>query len=570
MTAFLKKLLLILSITILAINCTSCGQGISVPNYKAPLSPLVDRVEIDQAVETPIVKANIYFDNTQSMFGYVTRGEVSNYVVTVNSLLDLIEGLADYSLYALRPDERNILVWQDIGPVGSFNYYVRDFYTYWGVFERRGDGPLQLLFAEDAEVVDFDDINIFITDLGEQNMRNIVLARRLNNIILERDNYAILLYCIQSQFSGMAAVPLHGVVSPTGESLTMAVDNNFSDIRPFYMLLTGPTEEIIKLSGDIAASLDSAGLSESLDYFRSIILPNRGIQRTEIDKLVTFCMEADTPEHRITMANSNVNFNFLTFRYEDLFSDIDRALPGLNFAYTAIYTPDRNERNHGKINTILPLNALIDGRPATNVSYRIDYDQAVILGGSFVDMEEAAEAGLTVDKQIDEKVGFAWTEIDSYEYNQFLKVDLEYLFPDEEIWHLQEVPEDLRRREFENDLLYQVNNDSGALNYELLFVDIDNIDYDYISLYMPVYGVVERHDHIPDWIEDFNLTTREPFDRNNPGATPDYFIKTDGLLEFYKLLLGDYTSSVELEQFESLMEKRVTELFVNVCLSWEE
>jgi len=560
-----RRASIILIVLIINSVCLSCDKEPT----QAPLPPDVLNIYEEKEIEklNAVVKANLFFDNTPSMYGFITRGEVSNFVVTIDSILDIIEGYRDYSLYALRPDEENTLFWQDLVPTGSFSYRNRDFYTFIGTFEKweEGIGPLQLLFDDNRSIVNFDEINIFTSDLAEQNMRNIVLARKLNEVILEREDYAILIYCIESNFSGLAVVPLHGVVSTTAERLAMAVDNNFTGIRPFYLIVTGPTLEIFKLNDDISNSLSSAGLEESEDYYSSLILPQRGIQRSDINDLITIDMFEDTQLFKgVTIDVSNINYNFKTATYEELFYGITRDLPGLNFIFTSEYTPDRKEKNHGFINTILPLADLVDGKLADRAIYRIDKESIKVLGGRHVKVKDESEYETDDYLSVDIETGFTWKELDSYEYNRYLTIDMNYLTRGSEIFELSLVTTELENQGFDNELLYIVENESGALNIKLYFYEVDKIEHEYMSIILPILGKVEKNDYMPDWIDAFNLSTRRSFNPNNPSATPEYFAKTDGLLEFYNLLLGNYSSAVESEYFEGQMEKQIVELVVNI------
>jgi hypothetical protein len=545
----------------LLFSVTSCGSD----EVKAPLPPHIEKYEERFEATTPIVKANLYYDNTQSMYGFISHGAASNFVITIDTLLNLLEGYRDYSLNTLRPDISNTLVWTDVGGTSSFTYRSKDFYTYSGRFARRTDGPLQLLFDSEIEIVDFDAINIFTTDLAEQNMRNIVLARKLNDVIIEREDYAFLIYCIESRFIGMAAVPLHGVVSTAGEALTMAVDKNFNGVRPFFVMLTGPTIEILKIDKDLSVGLNNAGLEADVDYHRAIIMSKRGIQESDQFDVITLDMEQDTPLFKgITRDISNKNFNFITVTYEDLFRGVDRRLPGLNFHFSSEFTPIKAEKNHGMINCLLPLNNLVDGSNAENVTYKIKSDSLVVLGGSSRAKHNKAEEDSVAEDS--EKPNFQWQNIDSFEYEKYLSLDINYLVNGTNIYQVSNLSRELEQQDFTNEIIYTAANGSGVLHVKIYLDNVDQINHDYIAIVIPINGKLERSDYVPGWIEDYNLSTRRSFDPNNPSATPEYFTKTDGLTEFYDIIMGKYSSAVEQSEYEIKMEKSIVELLVNIKL----
>jgi hypothetical protein len=559
-----RRIIILIALLLILLFCLSCAGTVD----KAPIPPYIKDLADNNAlnVETPIVKANLYFDNTQSMYGFITRGQVSNFVITMDALLSMIGGYKNYSLNALRPDDRNILAWQDLSLAAAFNYRSKDFYTYKGVFEKReeGTGPLQLLFGDNSSIVNFDEINIFTTDLAEQNMRNIVLARKLNEIVLEREDYAILIYCINSNFNGMAAVPLQGVVSTSGQRLTMAVDNSFSGERPFYLIVTGPTIEVFKLNDDVSSGLDSAGLIENEDYFRSLVMPQRGLQKSPIVQLITLEMIADTPTYKgIRLDISNRNYNFLSVKYEDIFLDIDSILPGLNFVFTNQYNPVKEDRNNGLINLVLPLTDLADKSLADKASYWIASDLIQVWGGKFVTSAND-ENDNQENKYYYPDMGFIWEEIDSFNYNRHLDIDIELVKKDSVIYELTYVSPELEKQGYEETVLYSVESNSGALNIKMYLNNIDQISDEYISVLIPIYGKIEKGSSIPEWILNYNLSSRNPFNPDNPSATPEYFMKTDGLIEFYEVLLGNYTSAVETEHFEKQMEKKIADVVINV------
>ena len=152
------------------------------------------------------MKANLYFDNTQSMYGYINAA--SNFAVACGDLIDTVKGYANYSMNALVRKDNGFLGW---GDVDISNFRSKDFYTFnKGSFNNAAGeyGPLGLLFKNANSPVNFDELNVFITDLAEQQLNNKELAQRINEVLTENDNRSAALYYINSNFSGLASVPV--------------------------------------------------------------------------------------------------------------------------------------------------------------------------------------------------------------------------------------------------------------------------------------------------------------------------------------------------------------------------
>lgn len=533
------------------------------------------------------VKANLYFDNTQSMYGYINAA--SNFAVACGDLIETVKGYANYSMNALVRKDNGFLGW---GNVDISNFRSKDFYTFnKGSFNNAAGeyGPLGLLFKNANSPVNFDELNVFITDLAEQQLNNKELAQRINEVLTENDNRSAALYYINSNFSGLASVPVPSSVVSGQVRMT---DENYTGTRPFYCLIVGPTSEVVNICNVLNDSLKGSGLQSGRDFDYLTVLSKRGLQYTPISKMDgdnavlnvdaepfdNVCAEGERSDYdeypSVTHENSNFNFNVELCKSDDdsMYYDADHMLPGLYYKYTTDSGRGSLEKSTYGIATMnfaIKLSDLANGEPANNTEYSIPKESLKVSGLKLEEYEVTDEYG---DSDGTEEA-FVWEDIPM---KDLLESSEPYM--DMPACQLLENGKTLDRvRDFaSNDTLreieeypkdalnlYTVNNKSGALIVRVNFKEMNKLAkmYSKLTISFKVMGKRPYEENTPGWIGNLNLA-----DNVVPTAANGLYSKTVGLNDFYTYLVGRMSSKVERDKYEVKMSRVITDVVITVAL----
>ena len=533
------------------------------------------------------VKANLYFDNTQSMYGYINAA--SNFAVACGDLIETVKGYANYSMNALVRKDNGFLGW---GNVDISNFRSKDFYTFnKGSFNNAAGeyGPLGLLFKNANSPVNFDELNVFITDLAEQQLNNKELAQRINEVLTENDNRSAALYYINSNFSGLASVPVPSSVVSGQVRMT---DENYTGTRPFYCLIVGPTSEVVNICNVLNDSLKGSGLQSGRDFDYLTVLSKRGLQYTPISKMDgdnavlnvdaepfdNVCAEGKRSDYdeypSVTHENSNFNFNVELCKSDDdsMYYDADHMLPGLYYKYTTDSGRGSLEKSTYGIATMnfaIKLSDLANGEPANNTEYSIPKESLKVSGLKLEEYEVTDEYG---DSDGTEEA-FVWEDIPM---KDLLESSEPYM--DMPTCQLLENGKTLARvRDFaSNDTLreieeypkdalnlYTVNNKSGALIVRVNFKEMNKLAkmYSKLTISFKVMGKRPYEENTPGWIGNLNLA-----DNVVPTAANGLYSKTVGLNDFYTYLVGRMSSKVERDKYEVKMSRVITDVVITVAL----
>ena len=577
---------------LMVVNLVGCGSGVGCgPGADSePVSEEVIALENTiKKAELPAnsVKANLYFDNTQSMYGYINAA--SNFAVACGDLIETVKGYANYSMNALVRKDNGFLGW---GNVDISNFRSKDFYTFnKGSFNNAAGeyGPLGLLFKNANSPVNFDELNVFITDLAEQQLNNKELAQRINEVLTENDNRSAALYYINSNFSGLASVPVPSSVVSGQVRMT---DENYTGTRPFYCLIVGPTSEVVNICNVLNDSLKGSGLQSGRDFDYLTVLSKRGLQYTPISKMDgdnavlnvdaepfdNVCAEGERSDYdeypSVTHENSNFNFNVELCKSDDdsMYYDADHMLPGLYYKYTTDSGRGSLEKSTYGIATMnfaIKLSDLANGEPANNTEYSIPKESLKVSGLKLEEYEVTDEYG---DSDGTEEA-FVWEDIPM---KDLLESSEPYM--DMPTCQLLENGKTLDRvRDFaSNDTLreieeypkdalnlYTVNNKSGALIVKVNFKEMNKLAkmYSKLTISFKVMGKRPYEENTPGWIGNLNLA-----DNVVPTAANGLYSKTVGLNDFYTYLVGRMSSKVERDKYEVKMSRVITDVVITVAL----
>lgn len=587
MRRFLKIMAAAIMCLLMVGNLNDCGcKGrVTVP----VLEEVIALENTIKKAELPAnsVKANLYFDNTQSMYGYINAA--SNFAVACGDLIETVKGYANYSMNALVRKDNGFLGW---GNVDISNFRSKDFYTFnKGSFNNAAGeyGPLGLLFKNANSPVNFDELNVFITDLAEQQLNNKELAQRINEVLTENDNRSAALYYINSNFSGLASVPVPSSVVSGQVRMT---DENYTGTRPFYCLIVGPTSEVVNICNVLNDSLKGSGLQSGRDFDYLTVLSKRGLQYTPISKMDgdnavlnvdaepfdNVCAEGKRSDYdeypSVTHENSNFNFNVELCKSDDdsMYYDADHMLPGLYYKYTTDSGRGSLEKSTYGIATMnfaIKLSDLANGEPANNTEYSIPKESLKVSGLKLEEYEVTDEYG---DSDGTEEA-FVWEDIPM---KDLLESSEPYM--DMPTCQLLENGKTLDRvRDFaSNDTLreieeypkdalnlYTVNNKSGALIVRVNFKEMNKLAkmYSKLTISFKVMGKRPYEENTPGWIGNLNLA-----DNVVPTAANGLYSKTVGLNDFYTYLVGRMSSKVERDKYEVKMSRVITDVVITVAL----
>ncbi|MEI3561606.1 MAG: hypothetical protein V8Q06_08045 [Acutalibacteraceae bacterium] len=584
MMRFLKIMAAAIMCLFMVVNLEGCRpDAVPVSEEVIALENTIKKAELP----ANSVKANLYFDNTQSMYGYINAA--SNFAVACGDLIETVKGYANYSMNALVRKDNGFLGW---GNVDISNFRSKDFYTFnKGSFNNAAGeyGPLGLLFKNANSPVNFDELNVFITDLAEQQLNNKELAQRINEVLTENDNRSAALYYINSNFSGLASVPVPSSVVSGQVRMT---DENYTGTRPFYCLIVGPTSEVVNICNVLNDSLKGSGLQSGRDFDYLTVLSKRGLQYTPISKMDgdnavlnvdaepfdNMCAEGKRSDYdeypSVTHENSNFNFNVELCKSDDdsMYYDADHMLPGLYYKYTTDSGRGSLEKSTYGIATMnfaIKLSDLANGEPANNTEYSIPKESLKVSGLKLEEYEVTDEYG---DSDGTEEA-FVWEDIPM---KDLLESSEPYM--DMPTCQLLENGKTLDRvRDFaSNDTLreieeypkdalnlYTVNNKSGALIVRVSFKEMNKLAkmYSKLTISFKVMGKRPYEENTPGWIGNLNLA-----DNVVPTAANGLYSKTVGLNDFYTYLVGRMSSKVERDKYEVKMSRVITDVVITVAL----
>ena len=584
MRRFLKIMAAAIMCLLMVVNLVGCG-----PDAEPVSEEVIALENTIKKAELPAnsVKANLYFDNTQSMYGYINAA--SNFAVACGDLIETVKGYANYSMNALVRKDNGFLGW---GNVDISNFRSKDFYTFnKGSFNNAAGeyGPLGLLFKNANSPVNFDELNVFITDLAEQQLNNKELAQRINEVLTENDNRSAALYYINSNFSGLASVPVPSSVVSGQVRMT---DENYTGTRPFYCLIVGPTSEVVNICNVLNDSLKGSGLQSGRDFDYLTVLSKRGLQYTPISKMDgdnavlnvdaepfdNVCAEGERSDYdeypSVTHENSNFNFNVELCKSDDdsMYYDADHMLPGLYYKYTTDSGRGSLEKSTYGIATMnfaIKLSDLANGEPTNNTEYSIPKESLKVSGLKLEEYEVTDEYG---DSDGTEEA-FVWEDIpmkDLLESSEpYMDMPTCQLLgngktldrvrdfaSNDTLREIEEYPKDALN-------LYTVNNKSGALIVRVNFKEMNKLAkmYSKLTISFKVMGKRPYEENTPGWIGNLNLA-----DNVVPTAANGLYSKTVGLNDFYTYLVGRMSSKVERDKYEVKMSRVITDVVITVAL----
>lgn len=311
-----------------AILLPSCGNVITIE------SPFVtDAGTSGKSVKAGDENVNVYFQNTESMAGFIGQQEdgktdkitkFKDKLCGVNQVMEAIEaanhrifGKKESKYYRLGGDyssaytEDQELEWQQ---TDDYDFYKSvDAYTV-GLSKGKleSDGLIAMLFDKSAKVrFNYSDFNIIVTSLTEQKARYIEVADYLYKNIVSKDGYSVVVLAVKAGFYGKYSVV--NVNGGRNDGKNEIVSEFTSDCMypAFFVIMSGRTEKVTSYADVMAENLENFGMpyldgdsfnsSKSACFTRVDVLTESGVMPTEVDYSLTAVPEKieESDERRV-------------------------------------------------------------------------------------------------------------------------------------------------------------------------------------------------------------------------------------------------------------------------------
>jgi hypothetical protein len=564
---------------------SACMGQNAIPVYwPVPVFPMMPgQVRAPEAINS----CALYYDNTQSMYGFVDAPG-SSYLLTVRSVYDEMLTWSNREFYALLPGNQNFLRWQQVKDKGfDFikDFTKKRFYTFeWanGILQNKGIGPQQLLFqkGDDGKYpVDFNKFNIIFTDMNEQGFMSTDLAHKLNEQLKKQPDFSLAIYAGISDFRGdiysYDGTTIDGrteSAQSVGTYVNTASGGNAEGKKvPYYCLMIGRTDDVLRFSSSLEPKL-SDQMGKTL--FRQYILSSGGLRdisfgEHQLGATVGMAEKENAAIAGIqngfyTVSASNETINLVPKKRRDLFRNQEEEPAGIQSS--ALYfrydpTACRGKKfDDASLNLYCPLPFLSDQKEAvkyTNLSAITNPSNSnEVLCGVYqeyvhVMLGQAAHvskttAGSTTQQPKTENTSSTlpltqfdgqWVALDKEEADEMLQVKSIVLQPGTDVRRVDEklVSQALLGKQYPNQVWLNVDENStpnGILRLNLVLGNLKALSAKAtggrIAIRVPVIITRSAAANIPNWVNDFNA----------PSGSSDVF-RTENLTGFFDVLVGN-------------------------------
>lgn len=543
---------------VLALLSAACSKGPEEP-YPAPEWALevATPTAVDVATVESTAKVDVYYDNTQSMYGFIKEG--GNVVRVATALRDVTNQYSNGTIYTLQSDGAGSLAW------APFEEDLRNALADWEGFytvgkgSLNGVGPLQRLYYGDA-AIDPKAINVVVTDLAEQNVDSGDLAARINELVLSQEGYSAVLIGIKGEFNGTKYVEdLNAVNEMPGEQVNGRV--------PLYILITGPDASLDIYLENLLKSFASCSLVESQsddmadgDYVVARYFAGNGARVLSQEDIFTAqpAQEQDgmrRDDWKTAEINENLMLREIDAAHLDTLIDTDTYLN----IFTYEYDNQVNEANPKRIllNYFLPIERT-DGvdRPIDLHIYETDEKapttqleplyaaKARVRYAELVEEEDYEEYGsaenlVSAEPEFsdayelrdddDELTGlYGWRDVRQISRDKDVQIKYELIPAGQQVYDMQL---ELDGRDLDD--VYEGTPLDLPADKDLLHISIEySTDPEEREggtslLYIPVYAMAEQVENIPSWIGTWDSA-----------GSSDYIYHTFGLENFFRTLFG--------------------------------
>lgn len=566
-----------------ALLLASCGASVEAP-YPAPQWALdvATPKMVDVATVESTAKVDVYYDNTQSMYGFIKEG--GNVVRVATALRDVTNQYSNGTIYTLQSDGAGSLAWAPLEE--DLRNALADwegFYTV-GKGSLNGIGPLQRLYYGDA-AIDPKAINVVVTDLAEQNVDSGDLAARINELVLSQEGYSAVLIGIKGEFNGKKYVEdLNEINEMPGEQVQGRV--------PLYILITGPDASLDIYLENLLKCFDNYSLTESQsddmadgDYVVARYFAGNGARVLSKDDILTvqpakeqdgmrrddwqtaainenlMLREIDAA-HLDTLIDTDGYLNIFTYEYDNQVNDANPKRILLNY-FLPVERTDGVDRpielhvyetdDQAPTTQLEPLYATKERVRYAELVEEEDYEEYGSAGGLLDEKPEFSDV-YELRNDDNELTGlYGWRDIRQISRDKDVQVKYEMVSAGQPVYDMLM---ELDGRDLDD--IYPGTPLDLPADKDLLHISIEySIEPEEREgstslLYIPVYAMAEQVENIPSWIETWDSAT-----------SSDYVYHTFGLENFFRTLFGlNVTGDPEFDR--ALREVKIADLLTCV------
>lgn len=533
----------------LAVLLSGCPAKVAAP-YQAPAWALEIATPAATDAQTVLdtAKVDVYYDNTQSMYGFM-RAQ-GNMVRAVKALRDVIKQYSNTTTYTLDGSAGGVLQWMPfegdlINTIGSFE----EFYTYGKGSFAAGTGPLQMLYYDES-TLDPTAINVVVTDLAEQNVDSSDLASQINEHILSQDGYSAALIGFMGDFQGTKYInELDEINTMNGAEVNGRV--------PIYILITGPDASLDTYVGNLTKAFSTYELAENADYFIARYHAGNSAKVLTQSDVITVGPAAEQDgmkksdwktaqinenlgmanidaAHLDTLIQTQSYLNMFAYRHDNDANGVNTGRITMNY-YLPIQRTDGldlpvqvkvyNEEEQAATTQLQDLYATKDRIHYSELVVGEDVESAAdLLAGdaAFTDAYEVANT----EGEVEAVLG--WRDVRQISRDKDLTITMETIPAGTPVYDMV-LESDGRDAED----LYQGEDLGLAADTDLLHICVEFSTSpeeragDTVMLNIPVYAMAESVENLPAWITDWDSA-----------GTQDYIYHTFGLENFFRTLFG--------------------------------
>jgi hypothetical protein len=242
------------------------------------------------------ITANIYFQNTESMLGFINV-EVENVLMSAMDSIQhslsqfLSEESKGYNLYYLDNEKKASLSdryvqWEDKGDQWDY-YKIKDNYLtdYNQKPIKLDDGPMKMLADDDNPYkLDRDALSVVITNLVEHNNRLRTIGAYIYKNIISNDGYHATLFAIRAPFKGSfnSVDPRVLSTSTSGNDIHRDDTGNTVIYPLVYVLVMGPDSDVDAFALNFSARMSKFDVAYYPNEKFLNVISRTGFTRTDI------------------------------------------------------------------------------------------------------------------------------------------------------------------------------------------------------------------------------------------------------------------------------------------------
>lgn len=502
----------------------------------------------DMETVNSAAKVDIYYDNTQSMYGFAAGGTMVRAVAALRDIGNMYSNTTTYTLNGVD----GVLRWMPFE--GSLHSAMADFEGFYTVGKgsfAAGTGPLQMLYYEDS-TLDPAAINVVITDLAEQNVDTTDLASKINEHILSQDGYSAALIGILGDFSGKKYVSdLDAINQMNGVEVQGKV--------PIYILITGRDAALETYVNKLTETFRGYELTENVDFFVARYHAGNSARVLQQEDILCVGPAAEQDgmkkkDWETAQINENLGLSEIDSTHMDTLVNTDHYLNMFGYAFDN----DANGINTGRttLNYFVPISRTdgidlpvqykiyTEDEKASTSQLQALYDDKERIRYSELVTGDPREDGTAeewmarsgditgayavLDKEGEPAALVGWKNIRQITYDKDMTITAEWIERGTPVYDM------VMEADGRDAGDYYAGEDMGlAADSDLLHLTIEfsrkpeERGSSTVLVRIPIYAMAESVENLPEWIVQWDSA-----------GTQDYIYHTFGLENFFRTLFG--------------------------------